>query len=180
LPRSLVVLFVAQKGAKVRGAAWVRWATMRYLVLSFLLLLGCGNAAPTSTVSLGSSGTGVPLAIADGAPGCRMTDGTTAAAGAVAPSTDGTNTCTCAAAGWSCTELAIHPRPPVPPSNPPPSAAPVSASGPARARYVTDGTCALTDGTVGSLGTSSPSDDGCNTCTCGPSGWGCTEMACPE
>lgn len=157
---------------------------MRYLVLSFLLL-GCGNAAPTSTVasgSSGSSGSGVPLAIADGAPGCRMTDGTTAAAGAVAPSTDGANTCTCAAAGWSCTELAIHPFPP-PPSAAPvsaTSAAPVSATGPARARYVTDGTCALTDGTVASLGTSTPSDDGCNTCTCGPSGWGCTEMACPE
>ncbi len=41
--------------------------------------------------------------------------------------------------------------------------------------------CRLTNGSVCSVGMSCPAGDGCNTCTCGPSGGvaACTERACP-
>lgn len=133
---------------------------MRHTALA-LLLLGCGTSAPPPATD------GVPRAVADGSSGCRLTDGTTAASGAVAPSTDGTNTCTCSGVWWNCTELAFH------------DPAPPAAAGGSRAHFTTDGTCATTDGTVAARGAVLPSDDGCNTCTCGAGGWECTEMACP-
>lgn len=133
---------------------------MRLIAIA-LVLVGCGTSAAAPAPS------GAPMADPDDDTACRLTNGTTAAAGAIAPSTDGTNTCTCRGTHWSCTELAIHP-----------GAAP-AASGSLRAHYATDGTCPTTGGTVATVATTLPSDDGCNTCTCGPGGWECTEMACP-
>lgn len=142
------------------------------------LLAGCGS--PTTVTPTG----GAVMAISDGEPGCRLTDGSTAALGAVAPSDDGTNTCTCGATYWACTELAFHAPPSIvppsaPPSAPPPSAPPPSAPSTLRqAHWDTTGACSVTDGTVAAVGTSLPSDDGCNDCTCRAGGWACTEMAC--
>jgi len=68
------------------------------LVLS-LSMLGCGNQAPASP-------SGTPMATLEPRDSCHLTDGTTAAAGAVAPADDGCNTCTCGPTGWSCTEIA--------------------------------------------------------------------------
>lgn len=123
------------------------------------LLFGCGSPVTATTTTRPD---GVAQAVSDG-PGCHLTDGTTAARGAVAPSTDGTNTCTCGATQWSCTELAIHPGP--------------STTAP-RAHDDVTGACTVTDGTVAAPGSNLPSDDGCNTCTCGAGGWACTEMDC--
>ena len=132
----------------------------RLLVGALLLLGACGsNAAPVSS--------GAALAVAEPA-GCGLTDGTSAANGAIAPSVDGANTCTCRSASWSCTELPFHTAPP-----------PTTASGPAMAVYDSGERCTLSDGTVAVVGASARSDDGCNTCQCATTGWACTDMACP-
>lgn len=91
---------------------------------------------------------------------CRLSDGSVAPLGRLIPASDGCNHCTCNADGWSCTEL------------------PCGATRPVMARYTNDGRCHLTNDTLATVGTTAPSDDGCNHCRCEAGGWACTEMAC--
>ena len=75
---------------------------LRIIPFVVLLVAACsGGGAPTTGES---SATPLARTTSDGV--CHLTDDTVAAAGTSAPSTDGCNTCTCEAAGWSCTELA--------------------------------------------------------------------------
>ena len=69
----------------------------------FLVAACSGGGAATS-----GDNSSTPLARSTGDGVCHLTDDTVAPAGSSAPSTDGCNTCTCEAAGWSCTELACR------------------------------------------------------------------------
>jgi hypothetical protein len=79
---------------------------LRIIPFVVLLVAACsgGEAATSGDNSAGST----PLARTTSDGVCHLTDDTVAPAGSSAPSTDGCNTCTCEAAGWSCTELACR------------------------------------------------------------------------
>lgn len=81
----------------------------------FAIVLACCNGSPSSAATPPSSGSPSPSAalVADSAARgvCRYTNGAIAAAGVVAPSSDGCNTCSCGTnSWWQCTELACPRR----------------------------------------------------------------------
>lgn len=131
---------------------------MRKIALIPLLLVVAACSGKVSIGSNGSTSGNLKKNPDGGATGNGQTcnyDGRDAAVGDVFTSSDGCNTCTCAADGAYCTEMACAP------------------DGGADA-----GVCAY-NGKVYNPGDSFPSSDGCNSCGCSEDGRvPCTKKAC--
>jgi len=100
--------------------------------------------------------------------------------GATSPADDGCNSCTCEAAGWSCTEIACLPPDPGGECDDEGSTKPAGDG--CNTCTCTDGAwlCTRTACTEPLCEEGDTSDDGCNTCNCTADGqWACTHRSCP-